>query len=244
MAYRNPSVGDLGCGGVDVAAWRESNRVPVYPGQYQRWVITAILPDGTGESDARNACLEFLWEQFGESYHVYTPVLAAGTYRVGERVDLLRVSSIGAVPITIPSADRARRAQDLPEPPTLAGNHVTYFDVMFVWRGTERDVPWPTWSGGVLFGQSITDAIKYCPTGTSWMLYQASGPLGPAPEDQGQLGHVARGAGEALGDITKGAGAALGQFALGAWPLLLLLGLGIGAAVLARRAVAGKLRGT
>lgn len=230
-------VGDLGCGDLDVAAWRSQNRAPVYPGRVQRWIIAAVFDEPKGDADAREACLEFLWENFGESWHVYTPIEASGVYRVGGRIDLLKFNAISAQPIVIPSDKRAGRAQDLPHPPMLAGNAVTYFDVDLVWRGSETTIPWPTWNGGQFAGQTLTDAMKFCPDGCRWMLWQVSQPGVLAEEDQGQIGHIARAAGEVASGIAKGAGEAATQFALGGWRALLYVGVGIALVYVARNAL-------
>jgi hypothetical protein len=47
-------IGDLGCPGVDVDEWRKRNRVPLFPGKVNRWVLVRTTRDNPTPEDLKN----------------------------------------------------------------------------------------------------------------------------------------------------------------------------------------------
>ncbi len=45
------TVGDVGCQGVDVDDWRKRNRVPLFPGKVNRWVLIRTTRDDPTPDD-------------------------------------------------------------------------------------------------------------------------------------------------------------------------------------------------
>ena len=62
--------GDLGCPGVDVDEWRKQNRVPLFPGKVNRWVLVrTTLQVGTDAQmqDALDVIRKMAIDQLSEA---------------------------------------------------------------------------------------------------------------------------------------------------------------------------------
>lgn len=139
-------------------AWGARNRVELYPGKWQTWVLArATDRDTPSDLDLRKMARAVMARWFSEN-----PVLDVGS-RSGS-ADLIEVGQPSKSPL--PLTKTLQTAALLPGPsPLLKSGGVLYVPVRFVWRAqSETSRPWPTWR--VNWGLAGP-----CPVDADWMLY-------------------------------------------------------------------------
>lgn len=139
-------------------AWGARNRVELYPGKWQTWVLArATDRDTPSDLELRKMARAVMAKWFGE-----TPIFDLGN-RSGN-ADLIDVGQPSKSPIALPNT--LQTASKLPGPtPLLKAGSVLYVPVRFVWRAqSETSRPWPTYRVNWGLGGP-------CPVEADWMLY-------------------------------------------------------------------------
>lgn len=221
MTRRRTQVGRvplLDCQALDIEAWRKANRVPVFPGKINRWLLARDGEDNASEGEIRADLLDTIvhWESVGQwgldSKWFYWDFGNAA--RIGN-FDLIEVKRVSSDRFSI--APNAARREQLPlgPLPMVGGNRPLYVEMSFAYRGSMPDLPWPTAlipppSGGIF------PAYYFCPIGAHWILLAAGQPLQDAPTERSTI------------DYMSDVGAAVTGSALQVlfWPLALVAGVG------------------
>ena len=175
------TIGEAGCLGVDLDAWRQQNRVPLFPGKMNHWVLLRTLRDNPTDTDLRNTLYAVMNKWFKGA--PIDPVLDTHEGGRAGSTDNIRVIKTSATPILLPNP--AARRENLPGPmPTLntTGGYV-YLAVEFAYRGLPRDLPWPVRTAPGLSGIQLTSSAE-CIHNADWMLSEAGEPGPDAPPER------------------------------------------------------------
>jgi len=169
--------GDLGCPGVDVDEWRKLNRVPLFPGKVNRWVLVRTTRDNPTPDDLKNTLAAVFVKWFEGT--VLDPALPfKGTTR-SSTADLIKLERVSKDRLSLDNP--ARRREELPGlGPTVAPGEVVWLEVTFAYRGQQTDLPWPVRTGAAM---QLTSSAQ-CPVGADWMLDAAQTPTLNAPPEQ------------------------------------------------------------
>jgi len=167
-------LGDVGCSGIDLAKWKATNRVKLYPGQRIRWIFARSTDDKASLDDIR-AQAEGSFGTASVFQKWFDPVaLLPGDYTETEagKIDNLKVLGIGTRDAMITAGQTAglviaQKAEDMPGP-ILVRLPKVYVLVEFIYRGTQNSMPWPVYDDAVI-------ARKWCPTEAQWGLSIAFG---------------------------------------------------------------------
>jgi hypothetical protein len=194
----NALFGDLGCLAVDLAQFQARNRVPLWPGKWNKWILMRTTRDNPDDA----AILATMRAAFGKwSPKIWGPLdLTVETTipegpRAGERT--VRVGHFDYLHIVKASRDRLFFPRDqwarlLPEDklparresvdpaPTLSTSTAIWLEVAFVWRGQgETSRPWP------VLTDSVVRATQQCPIDADWILDSCAVPSAePAPAEK------------------------------------------------------------
>jgi len=169
--------GDLGCPGVDVDEWRKLNRVPLFRGKVNRWVLIRTTRDNPTPDDLKNTLAAVFVKWFEGT--VLDPALTfKGTTR-SSTADLIKLERVSKDRLSLDNP--ARRREELPGlGPTVAPGEVVWLEVTFAYRGQQTDMPWPVRTGAAM---QLTSSAQ-CPVGADWMLDAAQTPTLDAPAEQ------------------------------------------------------------
>jgi hypothetical protein len=171
------TVGDLGCQGVDVDDWRKRNRVPLFPGKVNRWVLIRTTRDDPTPDDLKNT-LAAVFSKWFEGTVLDPALVFKGTTR-SATADLIKLEKVSKDRLSV--ANPARRREDLPGvSPTVAPGNVVWLEVTFAYRGQQTDMPWPVRTGAAM---QLTSSAQ-CPIGADWVLDSAQTPTENAPPEQ------------------------------------------------------------
>jgi hypothetical protein len=171
------TVGDLGCQGVDVDDWRERNRVPLFPGKVNRWVLIRTTRDDPTPDDLKNT-LAAVFSKWFEGTVLDPALVFKGTTR-SAKADLIKLEKVSKDRLSL--ANPARRREDLPGvSPTVAPGNFVWLEVTFAYRGQQTDMPWPVRTGAAM---QLTSSAQ-CPIGADWVLDSAETPTENAPPEQ------------------------------------------------------------
>jgi len=171
------SVGDLGCQGVDVDDWRKRNRVPLFPGKVNRWVLIRTTRDDPTPDDLKNT-LAAVFSKWFEGTVLDPALVFKGTTR-SATADLIKLEKVSKDRLSL--ANPARRREDLPGvSPTVAPGNFVWLEVTFAYRGQQTDMPWPVRTGAAV---QLTSSAQ-CPIGADWVLDSAQTPTENAPPEQ------------------------------------------------------------
>jgi hypothetical protein len=210
-------IGDLGCPGVDVDEWRKRNRVPLFPGKVNRWVLVRTTRDNPTPEDLKNT-LAAVFVKWFEGTVLDPALVFKGTTR-SSTADLIKLERVSKDRLSLDNP--ARRREELPGiGPTVAPGDLVWLEVSFAYRGQQTDMPWPVRTGAAM---QLTSSAQ-CPVGADWMLDAAQTPTMDAPPEQ----TPAEKAGEVVNNAAAGvAGGLLSLLwlplaALGAVALLVL----------------------
>jgi hypothetical protein len=212
-------VGDLGCPGVDVDDWRVRNRVPLFPGKVNRWVLVRTTRDDPTPDDLKNT-LAAVFVKWFEGTVLDPALVFKGTTR-SATADLIKLEKVAKDRLSFDHS--ARRREDLPGVgPTVAPGNLVWLQVSFSYRGQQKDMPWPVRTGAAV---QLTSSAQ-CPIGADWMLDSVQTPTEDAPPE--------RSSGDKAGEVVSetASSVASGLFSL-LWLPLAALGI---AAVLVLRA--------
>lgn len=212
-------IGDLGCPGVDVDDWRKRNRVPLFPGKVNRWVLVRTTRDDPTPDDLKNT-LAAVFVKWFEGTVLDPALVFKGTTR-SATADLIKLEKVSKDRLSLDHS--ALRREDLPGiGPTVAPGNVVWLQVSFSYRGQQKDMPWPVRTGAAV---QLTSSAQ-CPIGADWMLDSVQTPTEDAPPE--------RSSGDKAGEVVSetASSVASGLFSL-LWLPLAALGI---AAVLVLRA--------
>ncbi|HEX3853060.1 MAG TPA: hypothetical protein VHW01_18990 [Polyangiaceae bacterium] len=171
------TIGDLGCQGVDVDDWRKRNRVPLFPGKVNRWVLIRTTRDDPTPDDLKNT-LAAVFSKWFEGTVLDPALVFKGTTR-SATADLIKLEKVSKDRLSV--ANPARRREDLPGvSPTVAPGNFVWLEVTFAYRGQQTDMPWPVRTGAAM---QLTSSAQ-CPIGADWVLDSAQTPTENAPPEQ------------------------------------------------------------
>lgn len=211
-------IGDLGCSGIDTEKWQANNRVPLFPGKMNRWLLARTLRDNPEPTDIRNTLLAVFNKWFEGS--PIDPVLADKGGAPGV-VDNVRIVRRSLTPISLSNV--ARRREDLPgELPTVNGaNGVLWLEVEFACRAMASSMPWPVRTAPGVIGVQVQSSAR-CPINADWILLEAGKPLAEAPPEVPITNILAQATGEVIADTLDTAGGAAGALLAPLfWPLVI-----------------------
>ena len=185
-------IGDLGCPGVDVDAFRASCRVPLYPERWNRWLLWRTARDNPSVLDVERSTFAVMrkWFELVEQPSGFSwPGKGEG------KIDnlILRMVPYDWTGGWGPSI--ARREQCSPVPMMRPGTGMPLgIAVEFVFRGMATNMAWPVHRPAVIG--------SYCPIGADWMLARAyAAPATEAPQERttaDEMAEAARKVGRAI----------------------------------------------
>jgi len=206
-----PVVGDLGCLGVDVDDWRKRNRVPLFPGKVNRWVLIRTTRDNPTPDDLKNT-LAAVFVKWFEGTVLDPALVFKGTTR-SSTADLIKLERASKDRLSFDKT--ARRREELPGVvPTAAPGEVVWLEVSFAYRGQQSDMPWPVRAGAAM---QLTSSAQ-CPIGADWVLDSAQTPTADAPPEQSSTEK----AGEVISDAASSAASGISSLL---WLPLAVLGV-------------------
>jgi hypothetical protein len=178
------SVGDLGCTGVDVDAFKRTCRAPLNPGGWNRWLLWRTTRDEASALDVERST----YAVFGKWFE-----LVEGPDKVSlpgngtGKVDNLKIRIV-PWDWSAPWRPVARR-EDCTPLPTIAGIGAIGVMVEFVFRGTSRHMPWPVHKAQIIG--------PWCPINADWILARAyEPPADAAPAERTAREELAEGVGK------------------------------------------------
>lgn len=218
-------IGDLGCLGVDIDAWQEANRCPMYPDKTNRWLLLRTMRDGADDAEIRNTLQAVLAKWLSDVPSGWSPIgERAGHIRVGP-ADNITVERIVSERLALEQRARSREDLTYPPIPLLVSGPWTSVEITFDWRSQVDSIPWPVWHGGPV----LLSSARVCPFDADWVLDEAGVPLRDSPAEVP--------VGEQAEEIVKEAAeAAVEPLKSLVWPLA-LFGMVAGAVYLAVREV-------
>jgi hypothetical protein len=208
------AIGDLGCLGVDVEEWRRTNRVPVFPGKINRWILVRTLRDDPTPDDLRTTLAAVFVKWFEGT--LLDPALTYNDTTRSGTADLIKLER--ATRERLSFTNLARRREELPGAlPTLRSGPHVWLEVTFAYRGQQTDIPWPVRTGAMV----QLDSSAQCPVDADWILDSAAVATEPAPTEKSTTEKVAEKGKDAANKLMSGtwvpiaiAGGALVLFAL------------------------------
>ncbi|MEO8900322.1 MAG: hypothetical protein ABI488_01850 [Polyangiaceae bacterium] len=191
------TVGDLGCQGVDVDDWRKRNRVPLFPGKVNRWVIIRTTRDDPTPDDLKNT-LAAAFSKWFEGTVLDPALVFKGTTR-SATADLIKLEKVSKDRLSV--ANPARRREELPGvSPTIAPGNFVWLEVTFAYRGQQTDMPWPVRTGAAM---QLTSSAQ-CPIGADWVLDSAQTPTENAPPEQSSGDKATEAVSDTADTVTSG----------------------------------------
>jgi hypothetical protein len=189
--------GDLGCQGVDVDDWRTRNRVPLFPGKVNRWVLIRTTRDDPTPDDLKNT-LAAVFSKWFEGTVLDPALVFKGTTR-SATADLIKLEKVSKDRLSL--ANPARRREDLPGvSPTVAPGNFVWLEVTFAYRGQQTDMPWPVRTGAAV---QLTSSAQ-CPIGADWVLDSAQTPTENAPPEQSSTDKAGEVVSDTADTVTSG----------------------------------------
>ncbi|MFZ5894749.1 MAG: hypothetical protein ACOY0T_27040 [Myxococcota bacterium] len=173
--------GDLGCPNVDVDKWRLENRVPLFPGKVNRWVLVRTLRDNPTPDDLKSTLAATFMKWFEGT--TLDPVLVYNDTTRSATADRIKLERVSKERLSF--ADTARRREELPGVvPTLRPGEYVWMEVSFAYRGEQKDMPWPVRTGAIVQLQSSAQ----CPVEADWILDSVASPKENAPAEMSSSG--------------------------------------------------------
>lgn len=174
-----PTIGDLGCLGVDTDAWRATNRCPMYPGKTNRWLLLRTLRDEADDAEVRRTLQAVMAKWVGDVPTGWSPVgEATGHIRVGP-ADNITVERIVRERLALEQKSRSREDLTYPPIPMLVSGPWTSVEITFDWRSQVDSIPWPVWHGGPV----MLESSRVCPFDADWILDEVGVPLRDSPPE-------------------------------------------------------------
>jgi len=169
-------IGDLGCTNVDVDKWRLENRVPLFRGKVNRWILVRTLRDNPSADDLKSTLAATFMKWF-EGTTLDPALVFRGTTR-SATADLIKLERVSKERLSFPNT--ASRREDLPGVvPTVRSGDYVWIEVSFAYRGQQNDMPWPVRTGAMVQLKSSAE----CPVDADWILDSAAQPTEDAPPE-------------------------------------------------------------
>lgn len=170
MSYvLNQGLGDIGCLGVDIAKWNNTNKVPLFPDAHNTWVIKVRSKSYSGAelTEEVKSIFEGRWFSSGLS-----------TMYGGPDVGRAEIQSIRVLNVSQPSEIMSMYPAPLTAVWNTSGPQLdwqdkgaeAYVEVRFVYRGSLREMFWPRTVSGYF------QASWYCPKDTEFGVYTVYAP--------------------------------------------------------------------
>lgn len=207
------TVGDLGCSDVDVDAWEQENRAPLFPNKVNRWVLVRTLRDNPTPDDLKTTLAATFSKWFNGT--PFDAALPSDNTTRSANADLIKLERVSKERLSFPQS--ARRREQLPGIlPTLKPGEIVWLEVSFAYRGQLVDMPWPVRTGAAV---QLKSSAR-CPVEADWMLDSAAVPTVDAPPEKSST--------DKAGDALGGAAQKVGSGILDAvWLPLALVGAGL-----------------
>lgn len=175
------AVGDIGCSGVDVEAFKKSCRAPLRAEGWNRWLLWRTTRDEPSALDIERSTYAAFskWFELVES--------AAGVSLPGNGTGKVDNLKIRVVPWdwSAPWRTIARR-EDCTPLPTVSGSGAIGVVVEFVYRGSGTDMPWPVHKAQMIG--------PWCPVQADWILARVFEPSAEkAPPERSAREELAEG---------------------------------------------------
>ncbi|MFZ5892527.1 MAG: hypothetical protein ACOY0T_15815 [Myxococcota bacterium] len=168
------TIGDLGCLGVDVDEWRRLNRVPLYPGKMNRWILARTLRDDPTPDDVKSTLAAVFMKWFEGT--LLDPALTYHDTTRSGTADLVKLERVSRERLMFPNT--VRRREELPGVmPMLRAGPFVWLEVSFAYRGQQTDMPWPVRTGAMVQLESSAQ----CPLDADWILDSVATPTENAP---------------------------------------------------------------
>lgn len=145
--------GALFCGDLDLEEWRAKNRAPIYPEQWNVWLLNRTLRDNPSANEldvvTKNVMAKIFAQSVGvdhgqidhlEIRSLYAPQANAWGQYLDEAKKAAALSSLQLV----------KNRSSLDPIPFLVAGPSTQLVVSFVLRGSSTSIPWPCWKAQVL----------------------------------------------------------------------------------------------
>ncbi len=149
---------------VDVDVWERENRVPLFPGKVNRWVLARTLRDKPTPTDLQNTLVAVFNKWFGDDpldpaiSLPFNPTLS----RAGS-TDAIVIKAAGPTPQVLPNV--VKRREQLSFIPIVNGEGgVVFLEVSFNYRGQNQDRAWPVHTAPSFGVRNL------CPVNADWML--------------------------------------------------------------------------
>jgi hypothetical protein len=207
------TVGDVGCPDVDVEAWQKQNRVPLFPGKVNRWIVVRTLRDDPTPDDLKTTLAATFVKWFDGT--PFDPVLPSDGTTRSATADLIKLERVSKDRLSFPQPAR-RREQLAGMLPTVRPGEFVWLEVSFAYRGQLVDMPWPVRTGAAVQLNSSAN----CPVQADWMLDSAAVPTVDAPPEKSSGDKAGEALGSAAGKVGSGLLDAL-------WVPLALIGAGL-----------------
>lgn len=190
-----PVFGDLGCFGIDTDEWREKNRVELFRGKVNRWILARTMRDNPSPSDVEGTLVAVFTKWFDGSPldPAFSKLLPEGN--VAGVTDGIRIIKAAREPMTF--SDPKQRRETLTHVPTVNGaNGVLFLEVEFNYRGLPDTLPWPVRTAPGVLG-SLASRVN-CPVDADWMLVETAEPVKEAPPKPDTLEALTKAAGDVI----------------------------------------------
>ncbi len=172
-------IGDLGCSGVDLDEWRSHNRVRLYPGKINHWIVARTLKDTPTPDDVKQTLYAVMNKWFKGS-----PIDPSIELEDGGRAgatDGISVVAASKERLSVPNQTQLRSALTYPPIPTITAKApVVYIHVRFNYRGLAESLPWPVRTSPGWAGVQLASSAE-CPIDADWMLISAGKATEKAP---------------------------------------------------------------
>jgi len=197
-------VGDLGCAGVDTDRWLEANRVQLFPGKINRWVLARTLRDRPGPEDLQNTLIAVFNKWFSGS--PIDPAISLPLDPKDKRAgvtDGIRIVSVNPERPVLQDTIQTRERLPMSPPPTLnAKSEVIFLTVEFNYRGLNKELAWPVCTAPGIFGVQLKSTTN-CPLDADWMLTDVASPLQEAPPKKDVVDIITDETGNVLKPVVK-----------------------------------------
>lgn len=182
LAKREVAVGDLGCTDVDTERWMAENRVKLFPGKVNRWVLARTLRDKPDPKDLQNTLVAVFNKWFGTD--PLDPAFSLGLPEKDKRAgstDGFKIVFAGPTRPVLSKTIQTREHIPMGPVPTVNGKGgVIFLTVTFNYRGLNLDRPWPVRTAPGVIGVQLESSAN-CPIDADWMLTDVGEPEADAP---------------------------------------------------------------
>jgi hypothetical protein len=150
---------------VDIVKFKDTYRIPLYPGKWNVWLVRRTIRDDPSESWVKTSfwnVLNFKWLNKNPSVvPVYTGAIEEKPQSWGGSFDHLSVT-VSPAPQDLAKFSPVASISSHAVPVTINGKF-EYVLVAFVYRGASQDMAWPVWQTAI--GQFFNN---WCPEGADW----------------------------------------------------------------------------